>query len=279
MWSSRGPLRALLLLGVCLALVPRELVAQSVRFGRLMAPPAISTPSGSPLWAGSQESADVSPARAFISSLVLPGWGQLQQGRRRWMVYAGLEVVAAALYLDRRGDGRDLRGRYRTVAWDVARSGVSSGPRADGDFVYYETLSKWARSGAFDSDAVAPDLQPETDPSTFNGSIWALATQIFDLDPTDPSASPGYANAVDYYRERGYGPEFLWDWSGVPGSQEAYSDLIEESDSRFRAARQAVGILIANHLFSGLDGFVTARLAAAPGSGTELGFRVPFGSP
>ena len=256
-----------------------DMPAQSVRFGRLVAPTSESLRGTSPAWGGVQERAELSPGRAFASSLVLPGWGQLQQGKRRWLVYAGLEAVAAVLYVDRRGDGRDLRSRYRTVAWDVARSGLSSGPRMDGDFVYYENLSKWARSGAFDADPGAPDLQPETDPTTFNGSIWALATEIFDLDPGDPAASPGYANALDYYRRRGYGPEFLWDWTGVPGSQEAFRDLIEESDSRFRAARQAVGILIANHLFSALDGFVTARLAAAPGSGTELGFRVPIGSP
>lgn len=261
--------------------------AQSVRSAHLLAvdggPPggSRSLEAGAAWWSGAIDSvqAQVGPSegRAFFSSLLVPGLGQYQQRRRRWLLYAGVEVTAAVLYVDRRGDGRSLRRRYRNLAWDVARDGLSEGPRVDGNFVYYETLSKWARSGAWDADPDAADLQPETDPDTFNGSIWALASQIFDLDPADPEGSPGYQNALDYYGERGYGPAYLWDWGGSPGSRETFGALIEESDSRFRAARQAVGILIANHLLSALDGLITARLARRTDAGTELLIEVPVG--
>lgn len=261
--------------------------AQSVRSARLLAPaggPAAGSRSleargalAPELIDPGQVQAAPSQGRAFLSSLILPGLGQYQQGRRRWLLYAGVEVTAAALYLDRRGDGRSLRRRYRRLAWDVAREGLSEGPRMDGNFVYYETLSRWARSGDWDVDPDAAGLQPETDPDTFNGSIWALASQIFDLDPADPEGSSGYQNALGYYTERGYGPAFLWDWSGSPGSRETFGELIEESDGRFRAARQAVGILVANHLLSALDGLITARVARRIDAATELLIEVPVG--
>lgn len=240
-------------------------------------PEAPSWAATLPAPGGQESAAGPSQGRAFLSSLLVPGLGQYQQGRRRWLLYAGLEVTAAALYLDRRGDGRSLRRRYRDLAWDVARQSLSEGPRADGDFVYYETLSKWSRSGAWDIDPALPDVQPETDAGTYNGSIWSLASQIFDLDPGDPESSPGYGRALAYYMERGYGPAFLWDWSSSPGSRDAFTDLIDESDGRFRAARQAVGMLIANHLLSALDGLITARLAPRLDADTELRVEVPVG--
>ena len=221
---------------------------------------------------------DVSPGRAFLSSALVPGLGQYQQGNRRWAVYLGVEILTAYLHFDRRATARRLRGRYRDLAWDVARGGGPAALRTDGDFVYYETLTKWTRSGAFDLDASLPGVSPETDPQSFNGSIWALAVEIFDLDPTNPMASPGYAGALDYYQERAYGSSFLWDWSASPASQERFAELIEDSDRGFRSARQALGLLLANHLVSALDGFITARVHAVSDSRFLIEASIPVGS-
>ena len=224
-----------------------------------------------------QQNPPVGPGRAFLSSALVPGLGQYQQGRRRWVAYLGAEVAFAWLHLARKSDARDLRGRYRDLAWEVARGGGPSDLRADGDFVYYETLSKWTRSGAFDQEPSTPGTTPETDPGTFNGSIWALAAEIFDLDPENPTASPGYAGAVAYYEERAYGSAFLWDWGSDPASQARFGDLIVDSDRKFRSAREALGLLLANHLVSALDGFVTARVHAVSDSRFLFEARVPLG--
>ena len=207
---------------------------------------------------------------AFLSSLVLPGLSQHRLGTRRWIAYAGVEVVAAFLYIDRRAEARELRASYRDFAWQVARLGLSAEPRQDGDFDYYETLSKWMTSGAWDADAALDGLQPELDPSTYNGSVWALAAEIFDLDPAAPERSPGFPRALDYYRDRGYGPPFLWAWREGTGDQARFGGLITSSDDRFRDARQALWMLAANHLISAVDGFITARLRLLPHTG-EVG--------
>lgn len=209
----------------------------------------------------------IGEGEAFLSSLVVPGLAQYRQGQRRWIAYAGLEVLSAVLHLSARADALHLRDVYRDFAWSAARSGSSTEPRRDGDFEYYERLTQWMTSGRWDADPVLDGVQPESDPSTYNGSVWALATQIFDLDPMVPQQSPGYARAMDYYRDNGYGPRFLWAWREGTGDRLHLSSLISRSDTRFKDARLALGVLVANHVVSAVDGFITARLRALPNTG------------
>jgi hypothetical protein len=201
-------------------------------------------------------------------SLVLPGGGQHVLGQTRKWVYFALEVGAWALYVERRRAGGDYRDRYRDFAWTQAR--VQSAPRVDGDFEYYERLSQWTRSGAFDRDAVAGGVQPELDATAFNGSVWSLAAAIYLSGNTGaPDTDPAYPSALDYYARRAYSTEMLWDWSGVPGAQSEFSGLVDASDRRFRQATSLLGVVIANHLLSGVDAFVSSRGAPA---GTAIRF-------
>lgn len=203
-------------------------------------------------------SRDVSPLGAFTRSLFVPGLAQRSLGQRRWIAYAALEVAAVWYYLDRRSAAKGVEGQYRDLAWSVARSAVDPAqPRQDREFSYYETMGEWERSGAFDV-AEDPGLQPEGDPTTFNGSIWGLAQQIF-LGGEQPSAE-ARRRAMDYYRARAYGSAFLWDWTNRPQEMALFNDLIMRSDQRFAQATNALGVLLANHLLSGLDGFVSARV-------------------
>ena len=208
----------------------------------------------------------VAPGNAALRSALIPGAGQFALGQRRSWAYLGLEVIGWGIYLDRRRAGADLRDAYRDFAWAEGR--LQAGARVDGDFDYYETLSKWDRSGSFDTDAGLAGIQPEDDPSAFNGLIWSRATGIFSVDS---GAGPGdvrYDQAIAYYRERAYGAEFLWDWTRVPGARSTFAGIIESSDDRFRQASSALGFVIANHLVSAVDAFVSAR------SGVRLESRV-----
>jgi len=198
-----------------------------------------------------------------VQSLFLPGLGQHTLGQKRKWLYAGLEAVGWVVYLERRSAGSDYRDRYRDWAWDEGR--IQSGPRIDGDFEYYETLSKWARSGAYDADPGRDGIQPEGDPSTYNGSIWALAERIYlpGGDPV-PETDPAYQDALGYYRARAYDMAFLWDWSPTPGGKEEMARLIEASDDRFRQATTTLGLVIANHVISAADAYLASRGRALP---------------
>jgi len=199
----------------------------------------------------------VGAGNAVLRSAIVPGLGQLALGQRRGWAYLALEALGWALYIDRRRAGSDLRAEYRDFAWNEGR--IKAGARIDGDFDYYETLTKWDRSGAFDLDAGLPGLQPENDPTVYNGLIWTRGLGIFSADASAGPGDPRYDDALAYYQEQAYGTEFLWDWTGSPDARVIYGAIIRSSDERFRQARNAMGLVIANHLVSTVDAFLSAR--------------------
>jgi hypothetical protein len=272
--------------------VPRFGVARSapvLRFGPIVSVPPVR-------WKWRYRSAPLRIARpirtpdlatATVLSAVLPGAGQHILGQRRQWAYLALEALGWFLYVDRRSAGSDFRRQYRDFAWNEARR--QSGPRVDGDFAYYERLTKWERSGAFDADPVAAGVQPEMDAAAFNGSIWSLAKQLFlPGGQAIPESDPRYQRALEYYGARAYGVAFLWDWTGTGGAQDDFARLIIRSDERFRQATNVMGAIIANHVISAVDAYLTARgvgtpvearIVSAPGaSGTRWSLRVSIGT-
>jgi hypothetical protein len=142
---------------------------------------------------------------------------------------------------------------------------VSSGHRVDGDFEYYEAMTKHRSSGAYDLDPSVTGVQPETDPETFNGSIWALANEIFfpeDGSPPMGETSDLYIRALNYYLSRAYAPHFAWNWGENDLHQLEFRDLIRSSDENLRRSTTMIGVILANHLLSSVDAFISARLRA-----------------
>jgi hypothetical protein len=245
------------------------------RLGHVLRPdfePAASTLESSDLGAGSPagtrrqlfpefdrplEPGDRSAIPALLSAVV-PGTGQMVLGQRRGWVYLALEAMGWIVHADRRSSGARYRDAYRDLAWESARVGSDS--RIDPGFAYYETLTYWTRSGAFDVDPTTVGVQPESDPATFNGSIWARARAVYGVpsESTDPGGA-AYGAALAYYQARAYGTDFLWDWSADPDQQRRFSDLIGRSDERYRQATIALGVVIANHMLAAADAFVATR--------------------
>jgi hypothetical protein len=201
------------------------------------------------------------PAGAAARSLALPGLGQHALGQGRAWLYLAAEAALWAYWGNRRSEAADARAGYRDLAWSEAR--LAAGVRQDGDWPYYETLTKWTTSGAYDRDPGRSGLQPEEDPGTFNGSVWQLATGFFlpsgaEIDESDPR----YAQALAFYEERAYSGAFLWDWSGKDPALGRYKELIRRSDDRLRQATNALGGVLANHLLSATDAWLSARTSA-----------------
>ena len=205
------------------------------------------------------------PVGAFAASLILPGAGQAALGLRRWALYGLAELTLWGVHLEAAADVRRLTGRYRDLAWEAARLPTGPAQRAEGSWGYYETVGQYLRSGAFDTDPSATDVQPETDPSTYNGYVWELARGIFLPGGTVDPSSPAYADAVAYYRDHAAGPDFLWDWSGRLDDLERYRTLIDDADQEARVRSTALGLVLANHLVSAVDALLVARMRAAGG--------------
>jgi len=202
------------------------------------------------------------PGKAFLFSAVIPGTGQWLLGQDRWPAYLAVELWAWIEFLDWRREGHSLQTQYKDLAWLVARR-ISTGPRTDAGWEYYEALTHFQSSGAYDSDPLRSGVQPEADPTTFNGSIWALAQEIYLPENPVPEGSEPYDRAFDYYLSRAYAPGLAWDWSNNTLHQEEYTGLIKEADEALRSSTGMIGVILANHLLSAVDALVSGRLGVA----------------
>jgi hypothetical protein len=198
-----------------------------------------------------------------IASAVAPGAGQALLGQNRWVAYAAAEAYSLARYATDARDGRRQRDRYRALARDVARAGFG-GELPDGSFDYYERMEHYARSGVYDQGRGGP-LLPEGDTTTSNGALWLLARQTYWEDPTivPPFESAAYRSAIDLYTRRAVRPDYLWSWSGAPLEQDAFRTDISRSNAAFRRSVEDLGAVLANHVLSTVDAYVS------PPKGTE----------
>ena len=195
-----------------------------------------------------------------IASAVVPGSGQLLQGQSRGAIYLALEGLLLAQFLSYQADGRREGERYRDLAFEVARAPFEPTVR-DTVFEYFEQMGRYVESGPFDADP-GPGFAPPTDDRTYNGNIWLLARQTFFLNPDSlPEVeSEEYQRALEFYRSRAIGEGFLWSWRNAGLEQDLYRQSIRRSDEGFRRATQRLGLLLANHLISAVDAFITGRL-------------------
>lgn len=210
------------------------------------------------------------------ASLLIPGTGQLLGGQERAAVYFALEAAMVGRLIGLQGEARRERERYRELAFTVARAAFHPVVR-DTAFEYFEQMQQFVESGPFDTDP-GPALVPPTDPRTFNGSVWLLARETFFPDPDNPPPpdSEAYRRALQFYRERAVGPNFQWSWRNAGLEQDLFSQSIRQSDEAFRRASQQLGLLLANHLLSAVDAFVSHRLAA---SGRDVRIHAALGVP
>lgn len=203
-----------------------------------------------------------SSSGAIVRTVVVPGMEQRRLGQRRWLLYAGAELVGWGGWVaERRSEGR-LRGAYRDLAWDVARSPLWDGERRDGSWDYYETLARFESSGRFDLDPGLPRIVPESDPGTYNGRIWLLAREIHFPGGPDTEVDPesdAYARALTYYVERAISPPFAWDWEGDTSARHRYAELIRRSDDAARSATAFLGLLLVNRFISAADAHLAHR--------------------
>ena len=204
---------------------------------------------------------------APLVSAVIPGSGQLLQGKARAIVYAGIEaLVWYKLYDDRRQQAR-LEREFRELARTVARSHFAASPRDTSEWAYYELMRHFLESGAFSMNGSGP-LVPEKDTLTFNGSLWA---QISERHGTD------VAGALREYSERAVPADFQWSWRNAQLQFDIYRRTTDKRNDAAKSVANDLAVLGLNHLFSMVDAFASYRLQFRPraGGGFDVGFSLP----
>ncbi len=241
---------------------------------------AVAVGVGSPAVA-QQADTIVPPASVLVqplASLLLPGTGQLLAHQDRGAVYLAAEVYLVSRYLQLDHEAMSEQRRFQNLAFEVARR--QFGPtRRDTIFEYYEQMERFAESGNYDADPGAAFV-PESDPRTYNGSVWLLARRTFWEDPAVPPdpTSPQYWKALQFYQARAVGPNFQWSWRDHSLEHEVFRDYIKRSDTAFRRAQNQVGLLLANHVLSAVDALISARMSAAAGRAAQMQTSVGLGT-
>ena len=252
----------------------RRPTARPTAFARAVLSGALALgliPAGA-AWAQTPPPRDVVPAATTLpvwqrpwarplASLLVPGAEQLLAHRDRGLIDLAAEVWFVARALAWSQQGRQLRSQFQTLAFDVARQPFTPA-RVDGPWDYYETMSHFVESGAFNTSTVPGGFAPETDTLSFNGSMWLLARRNYFENPDSAPApsDPRYQSALAFYRQRAFGDGFRWSWRDARLEMDLYQQTIRNSDNAYRAATNYLGVILANHLASFVDAFIVTRL-------------------
>ena len=212
-----------------------------------------------------------------LASLLVPGTGQLMAHQDRGAVYLAAEIYLLSRFLQLDREASREATRFQSLAFNVARRPYMPAS-TDTVFEYYEQMERFPESGVYDADP-GPAFAPETDSTTYNGSVWRLARRTFWTDPNvppDPMSQP-YINAVTFYFNHAITPGFQYSWRDHSLEHGEYRESIRRSDNAYRTAQDQIGLLLANHVLSAVDALISARLAAAARRPVEVHSSVGLG--
>lgn len=213
---------------------------------------------------------------APVASLLVPGLGQAQLHKQRFVAFISAEAFLAVQLIKNNKEWRTSATGYRALARDIARHGYI-GASADTIFEYYEAMGKYVESGAF-STALNGPIIPETDTLTYNGKQWLLARKQYGVPLDDPAApaTPNYAQALAFYQDRAVSQYYGWSWRHAQLEQDLFKREIMRSNEAYARAQRTLTALIANHLLSAIDAFATVRLIQEANGGTRIAASIPL---
>ena len=195
------------------------------------------------------KAARVNPGVAFLMSAVLPGSGQLAEGRNRAFAYLSVEAIAWIAHFSWLDAGNKTEGEYEAYArghWDLAT---------------------W--------DSLAAESNPSCQALPPNVPYDAARDQIY-----------GHLEAGDYqhyYEDIGKLEAYRSGWDdfdcdeaeAMSPNRSDYRGMREESNDYLDRARNAMTVIFLNHVISAVDAYRTAKGAHLhlPG-GAEMKFKV-----
>jgi len=209
-----------------------------------------------------------STVRAFASSFIIPGLGQLYTGSKvKAAVFFGVEILGWVGYIHFRNEGDDRTSAYQTFAdahWDpeaywlgmenYGSTRISSIPRWE-DHNWFPHHLPWKDDGA---GGKVEDRNGEyyENIGKYDQFVYGWDDKVDTLpggtvDPAHPE--------IDYKSDH----------------REIYLDMRADANSSYDKSRTAAIVLIANHLISAVDaGLSAGRYNRKAEQGRKLSFRV-----
>ena len=213
---------------------------------------------------------------APLASAVLPGLGQARLHKDRFVAFMAAEAFLFLQYNKSTSDARENATNFREIARDVARRRFPGTHPDTSAWKYYETMEKYLESGAYSLPSNGSTV-PETDASTYNGAQWVQARVLFGVPLDDPDARlhPNYARALARYEANAVRPAYGWSWRNAQLEQDLYKRTIASSNAAYRRATGDLIAIIANHVISTVDAFVTVRLVQAGNGDMRMSASIP----
>ena len=213
---------------------------------------------------------------APLASAVMPGLGQARLHKDRFVAFMAAEAFLFLQYNKSTSDARENATNFRAIARDVARRRFPGTHPDTSAWKYYETMEKYLESGAYSLPSNGFTV-PETDASTYNGAQWVQARVLFGVPLDDPDARlhPNYARALARYEANAVQPAYGWSWRNAQLEQDLYKRTIASSNAAYRRATGDLIALIANHVISAVDAFVTVRLVQAGNGDMRMSASIP----
>ena len=238
---------------LCLALTLQTTVAGDARPLRDMLPVTTSAAANEVAWsaeagAGETEGAPISPTKAALYSLLLPGLGDYQLGNKgRATAFFAAEGVIWISYATFKVQGQQREDDYQDLA--VQFAGVSRTGHSD-DF--YAKVREFDDSDQYETDVKNTGRQD-------------IFTETGSLESINADALENYFVA---HRVSDYEP---WKWASLDRRLQ-YSEVRSSSKTSYRRADYMLAAAVANRLVSAFVAFTAARNVQPQSVGYHLDF-------
>jgi len=171
----------------------------------------------------------------IVQSLALPGLGQVRNDRSYGYAMLGAEVgvIGSMFFLS---SERNLKDRE---SYDYALKYANLQPGSYPESFFFD-LTKY-----YSSDF------------TTGGYNEMVRQEALRLYPTDPVAQQAYIDA------NGYDEDHYWKWES-PANRSEYASMRHQMQNLQDYGKIAVGVLIVNHIISGMDALIFTRPVHKP---------------
>lgn len=186
--------------------------------------------NGEELPAAEQKGSTISPGKAFLFSLLVPGSGQLYAGEKRGIAFLALEAVVWPAYFIWRQKGKDVEKDYQEFSgthWE---------------FDHYQVWRDYTKT----TDELSHSYEEASQQQKYE-MIGKYDQFIFGWDDSEPSLR----ELQNQGRLEEYPPDSLK--NVYSSNREEYMDMRYDSNKYLKRAGWCVGALLANHILSAID--------------------------
>ena len=170
-----------------------------------------------------------SPNRAFLSSLVVPGSGQLYVGAKRGYLFLAADIALLVGYFIAHSDAENSRDDYRNLVRDHVKF---DGP---GTFETWDPIEDFEHATLYDN--------------------WR---NVYTVDPVDNDEPLSRTGPWYWDDRRAFKDEDRKGDSDSPNREEALR-LRYEANDKFESARTLLGGVILNHAISAVEARIAAK--------------------